>query len=746
MPVNHQRYVGITIFNFETDPRVDDENIENSAAAGCNAVEITINWDKVYPTRQSVANWKVIDSHVQTAMRLGLKIALRIHVGREISQLGGFWGTNETMQAADGSRSTGSGITQFSYAYQPSVELAKAFVRESTQRYRYLQEQNRLLFFSVVTSPALESEYSPVLDKADGTKVTIGFDYSDPMREAFRQWLRGRFSLSDLNKRWNTGFGDWNSVSPPSGNASDPRGVFSASRQGLDWYVFRHRMLERFLNDITNTIKSVDGSIRVVNQHGAVWDRLSGLRGTYAFKSLNQNADGLKFNDGPTYNHRFSMDVVRSNLTPGAFLINAVDGMFFRTTTVGTYFDQVKECFEHGASMMTLANFGGSEARGMLNQLIRRVVDAGLLNQPVTQVQTGGTISYKLSEILRDSYSPVSTRWTNQYTNSDQKPVQVTLIEDLLNETDAPVSPDVNKAPQVINAFADRDATVGKPFSCEVSENQFRDSDGTIAKVEVTGLSAGLSYNSSTNLILGTPTSATTLGVTVKATDNDGASVTDHFLIKVSSATPPGSDSPPDQDGSGNFEGYLDKVECGTIRGWVWDRNKPNSPVMLEFSADGKVIGTTNATIFRTDLLDAGKGNGSHAYSFTTPASLKDNLPHQISARVLNSSYVLKYAPKSLTCSSSARLSAEPAEPGLDVTVLGNPVTDQVEVEIRGAEGKTVRLQISDLGGRVVSERLVETAGALETQRFSMDRERTGMLILRVSSGLRAVTVKLLKQ
>ncbi|GAB3921634.1 beta-galactosidase [Larkinella terrae] len=652
-PINRQRYIGITIFNFETDPRIDDERIEHSAAAGCNAVEITINWDRVYPTRQSTANWKVVDSHVQTAIRLGLKIALRIHVGREIANLGSFWGTSETMQAADGLRMNGGGITQFSYAHQPTVELAKNFVKETTQRYRYLQQQNRLLFISVVASPALESEFSPVHNKPDGTKYSAAFDYGGPMKLAFRQWLQGRFSLADLNKRWNTGFGDWNAVVPPTGSISDPQKLFSLNRQGQDWYVFRHRLLERFLNDMTNTLKGVDGSIRVVNQHGAVWDRLSGLRATYAFKSLNQNADGLKFNDGPTYNHRFSMDVVRSNLKPGAFMINAVDGMFFNSVSIDTYFNQVKECFQHGASMITLANFGGTDARATLSQLIQTVLDAGLLNQSVTDVQTGGTISYKLSEILRDTYSPISTRWTDQYNKSGKKPIQVNLIEDLFDETDN----------------ADEPAQPEKPVE----------------------------------------------------------------------------DPKPSPTVSANYDGYLDKVECGTMRGWVWDRNDPDGSVTVEFSADGKVIGTTEADIYRSDLENAGKGNGKHAYSFTTPASLKDNKTHQISAKVCNSSFTLKYAPKSLTCAPSARLSAGSAESKLEVTILGNPVQEQLSVEVRGAEGKPLRFQISDLGGRIVSERIVEIALGVENQQFRLGSEVTGLLILRVIGGQQAVTVKLLK-
>ncbi|MFC5408242.1 putative Ig domain-containing protein [Larkinella bovis] len=974
VPINQQRYIGLTIFNFESDPRVDDAHIENSAAAGCNAVEITINWDKIYPTTLSTANWSVVDSHVKTAERLGLKIALRVFVGRSISKLGGFWGTDETMKSADGSRMDGGSITQFSFAHQPTVDMARNFVRETVSRYRYLQDQNKLLFVSVVASPALESEYSPVHHKADGTKYVVAFDYGDQMKQAFRQWLQSRFSLSTLNSRWGANYTDWSAVNPPIGRLSDPYSLFN-NQTGKDWYVFRHRLLQRFMGDMINTIKSVNSSIRVVNQHGAVWDRLSGLRATYAFKSLNQNADGMKFNDGPTYNHRFSMDLVRSNLQPGAFMINAVDGMFWQTVSIDTYFRQVTECFEHGASMLTLANFSGRDAQPTLRTLIARVIKAGLLDQPVTQVQTAGSISYKLSEILKDSYGPIAARWTTQYNNSGKKAVQVNLIEDLMDDNETPAEPVRNQSPQVSKALANSEATVGTALSLSVGKSNFMDPDGTIARVEVSGLPAGLSYNASASLISGTPTTVTTATVTVKATDNEGASVTTSFQLLVKAASTPEKPAPepepvpqpsnpatgsyegyldkvecesirgwvwdrkapnapvivefyadgkavgtteasiyrddlqkagkgngahaysfttpsnlkdgkthvisakvlhssytlswapknltcepsgqpvtnqspqvskalanfeatvgtalslsvgksnfmdpdgtiarvevsglpaglsynasaslisgtpttvttatvtvkatdnegasvttsfqllvkaastpekpapepepvpqPSNPATGSYEGYLDKVECGSIRGWVWDRKAPNAPVIVEFYADGKAVGTTEASIYRDDLQKAGKGNGAHAYSFTTPSSLKDGKTHVISAKVLHSSYTLKWAPQNLNCPSPARLSAEPTERGLEVTVLGNPVSDQIAVEVRGAAGKPVLFQLVDIRGRIVAEQRIESARGTEAQQFNVSQEQPGMFLLRVASGIQFTTVKVLKR
>ncbi|WP_229317793.1 putative Ig domain-containing protein, partial [Larkinella sp. C7] len=56
---------------------------------------------------------------------------------------------------------------------------------------------------------------------------------------------------------------------------------------------------------------------------------------------------------------------------------------------------------------------------------------------------------------------------------------------------------------------------------------------------------------------------------------------------------------------------------------------------------------------FRQDLLNAGKGNGKHAFSFPIPANLKDGQPHLLTARVSGSSFMLKNPPKALTCQGS---------------------------------------------------------------------------------------------
>ncbi|MGA0555907.1 putative Ig domain-containing protein [Larkinella sp. VNQ87] len=271
----------------------------------------------------------------------------------------------------------------------------------------------------------------------------------------------------------------------------------------------------------------------------------------------------------------------------------------------------------------------------------------------------------------------------------------------------------------------------------------FTDPDNEALSYGLSPLPGGLNFNPSNRTLNGTPTVNGTFPMTYTATDPRGgsANTTVTLIIQAPVTQPPTSGTV-----TGNFEGFLDKVECGSIRGWVWDRNKPNTSLTVEFYANGVSIGTTEANIYRQDLKDAGKGNGAHAYNFTTPASLKNNVTHQISAKVLNSTYVLKGAPKPLTCPPlAARLSAGVEEEQLTAVLLGNPVDETVAVEIRGAEGQSVRLQLLDLNGRIVAEREVAVARGIETQKVPIVRQSAGLLLLRITSEGQAVTLKVLK-
>ncbi|RRB00865.1 T9SS type A sorting domain-containing protein [Larkinella rosea] len=299
-----------------------------------------------------------------------------------------------------------------------------------------------------------------------------------------------------------------------------------------------------------------------------------------------------------------------------------------------------------------------------------------------------------------------------------------------------PASNTVINQPPVAPTTEPLSATVGVAVTTLLPS--FTDPEGQPLTYALNGLPDGLQFAAISRTITGSPTVEGTFLLSYSASDSQKAASVGLTLVVA-----PGASTPPVVTGS--FEGFLDKVECGSIRGWVWDRNKPNSPLTVQFFADGVAVGTTEASIYRDDLKTAGKGNGAHAYSFTTPVGLKDNVRRQISAKVLGSSYTLKDSPKPLQCAPLARLSAETGSE-LQVTVLGNPVSETIQVEIRGAEGLPLRLQLTDASGRLVGQRQIESAKTIEQQRLSVQGQPAGLLLLRVTSGLKSVTLKLLKQ
>ncbi|KAA9353426.1 DUF11 domain-containing protein [Larkinella humicola] len=300
-------------------------------------------------------------------------------------------------------------------------------------------------------------------------------------------------------------------------------------------------------------------------------------------------------------------------------------------------------------------------------------------------------------------------------------------------------SPDGNKPPQPPTPtvlIAPLVAQVGVPFSGTLVA--FTDPEGGSLSYNLSGLPAGLSLEMPNRIISGTPTESGTFVLTYQATDGPGASNSVSFQLTVNPAET--------TTVTGSFEGYLDKLDCGGIRGWVWDRNKPNAPLTVEFYTESSpgtitVLGSTLANIYRQDLKDAGKGNGAHAYNFTPPGSVTNGTP--VLARVLGSSFVLKGSPKAYQCA-GARLSAE-QKPVLEVAVLGNPIHDHLDLVIRGAEGQPLTVQVMDVQGRFFGEHHVGRAGIVEQARLSVAGQSAGLLVVRVQVPGQVKTITVLK-
>ena len=98
------------------------------------------------------------------------------------------------------------------------------------------------------------------------------------------------------------------------------------------------------------------------------------------------------------------------------------------------------------------------------------------------------------------------------------------------------------------------------------------------------------------------------------------------------------------------LEGTHEVATCSVISGWAWDRNDPNSPINVAIFSDGQLIATVLAIQFRQDLVTAGVGNGYHAFSFNTPASVKNSQPHSILVRFSGRVTGLTTSPRTINC------------------------------------------------------------------------------------------------
>ncbi len=108
-------------------------------------------------------------------------------------------------------------------------------------------------------------------------------------------------------------------------------------------------------------------------------------------------------------------------------------------------------------------------------------------------------------------------------------------------------------------------------------------------------------------------------------------------------------------------KGFLERVGCARIDGWAWDQQQPDTPIKVEIYDGETLLVTVIANRMRSDLVEARKGNGRHAFLIKTPALLKDGATHQIHARIAERGIELEKSPQSLQCTDAQSLSPQPA-------------------------------------------------------------------------------------
>jgi hypothetical protein len=93
----------------------------------------------------------------------------------------------------------------------------------------------------------------------------------------------------------------------------------------------------------------------------------------------------------------------------------------------------------------------------------------------------------------------------------------------------------------------------------------------------------------------------------------------------------------------------------------------------------------------------------------------------------------------------NSRVGSEPVSNGPAVTVLGNPISgDEVTVEINGAKGQSLEMELVNLQGNVIGRQSVESASSTERRTFKLGRY-IGTYFLRTTSPEGESTVKIVR-
>lgn len=519
IPPGNPRYLSLSIMNVESDDSYLPV-MERAAAAGVNSFLLNVNWERIHSKRGDQPNWDQIDKQAALAVKLGCKIMLRIWVARHDDGDGGWWPDASRPVSGDGLRRGLLG--GFSYSDNNAIEEANGFVREVLEHFRPRQQAGQIALVSVIITSAAEIGYNiDAFNPSIQQNSLQSFDYTYLTRTAFQKWVENKYkTTTNLNQSWNSDYSRFTDIWPPY-VAND---VWSAyyGKIGQDWYMFRHEVLRGMIDKFIATTKQVDPSYRYYHDMGSCYDPLSVLRGTLGFKNLCKDVDGLKVNDGPSYPHRFAMDLLRSNL-PGKIVGNELE-YFEGSWAPESWRNHINESFEHGADWVNLFGFDRDFRYPHIENIVREAA-AKWLHSPVPTIHTTQTVTYTLSEAIRQGTGNVQGKWQTEYALT-KKPIKVVLQEDLIGESTVE-----NKLPVVVSPLLNQQLSVNEWFQYEIPKTTFTDSDGFITGVTATGLPAGMNLVGWS--VEGKVFTSGEYTVTLTATDNAGAKVSTQFKLVI---------------------------------------------------------------------------------------------------------------------------------------------------------------------------------------------------------------------
>lgn len=370
---------------------------------------------------------------------------------------------------------------------------------------------------------------------------------------------------------------------------------------------------------------------------------------------------------------------------------------------------------------------GSGGSSGMLYKIIHLIPDvpeAFRMVAPVYNCQTGA-IQFKTTggNGTPVEYQAVGvTGWTtnpNQFIEAglraDPKPMMLwarqnnVLVNYMFNLQGA--CNGTNQPPAFVGPFANVSLLSGQPYSMTILSSAFADPEGELLVYSSFGLPPGLSLTG--NIISGSTTQLGDFPITIQATDPWGLAASGQFTLTVQQTIPmePLRLTAPVYNcstGSLVFQtsgGNGSPVEFFAIGVTPWTLN-PMQYVEAGLRADPKPI-----------TLYARQGGRETTFLFNLQAA----------------------------CGQARTATPETARP-FTARLYPNPVGPAVVVGIEGAQGQRIRLQLTDLSGKPIAEKQLDVTEADQRTGMDIQRQPSGMYLLRISNGRQAETLRVLKQ
>ncbi|MCE7069857.1 beta-galactosidase [Dyadobacter sp. CY327] len=464
------RYFAVSMVNENDNASLP--TIQAAKDIGFNAVALTVQWGTIEGKISRILKaekggdynvWKQYDDQISLATSLGMKIALNIAVstGDDVTNsisdrygvdTGDGWKKEERMLVVnyEGQEAVfqkqGGPIRpninlQFvmtSLAAQSTRDRISAFAAKVMQRYKYLQDQNNLLYVNLIYSRQGEGEFDMGSTKYHYEQqldmVNALTDYSQPMTNAYRKWLKGKYGYIEyLNAAWGTNHSSFDQVSPKR-----PSGSTFTGPDGTDWFTFRTLILKETNNLFKNAVKGVSPSTKVITHHGSVYDKIARSRGTLHFNEIGADLDGIKINDEVYYDHRFAIDLVRSNL-PGKLYVNEAAYV----TGMESVESITTESFTHGAHVVTMFYLENALKSPSAVNALKTLASNWVTNKTVINPAPSNSNTFTLSSMIdsdgcrtvRDTYwndCDAYIRWRNTFDNGGGRPINFTMQNDVV--------------------------------------------------------------------------------------------------------------------------------------------------------------------------------------------------------------------------------------------------------------------------------------------------------------------------